>query len=79
MKKKMKLVKVRWADACDYPQWENLDTIKQTQPVHCASVGWVVKDTSKCLVLSASLSASGMGVGTMCIPRQNIIAVKRIK
>lgn len=64
----MKLVLVKWVDAVtDNHGWRPVEDIKKTTPSKCQSVGFVLKQTTTCIVLASSLGEADCD-GDITIP-----------
>ena len=76
----MKLVRVDWVDsAFFYEGWKDVnDHIYKLE--HCVSVGFVIKETKKKIVLCPHyISRSKHGCGEMAIPKSAIRKIRKLK
>jgi hypothetical protein len=71
-----RLVLVDWVDSCRSSSWEPLETIS-AMPLHCQSVGWLVKQTREGTVIvpHRSQEPPSQGCGTMVIPTAAIVRI----
>ena len=57
---KLKLVKIRWCDACDINyNWKHLDDIMEdinSKNWECETVGWILKETKEYIAIASTLS-----------------------
>lgn len=83
VKAKYKIVKIEWEDSRQ-PQgnWQQISYLEDTEPCKCTSVGYLVYDDKKVLILApniADLSGEDPQVaGTIRIPAKCVISRKTI-
>jgi len=75
---------VKWIDSCNSPNfWEPISKMKDPKSMVCASVGWIVKETSENIIIVPHISdinnknSEGDSCGGMTIPKVAIL--ERIK
>lgn len=74
----MRLITVYWDDSHSGRGWRPLADIRECAEVlECQSVGWIVADTKKVILLASSLSGDGerigqQGCGDIAIPKKSI-------
>lgn len=72
------LVVIDWVDSCSNGGvWHSADEVRSSEPSACRSVGWVVREDRRALVLASHLSPHQMS-GDMCIPKKAITRRRRI-
>lgn len=72
-------VEVTWHDAFSCDPWDNLDVHVDIakRPCVCVSIGWLVYQDKKIMVLAQSLSGGGSRAGaSLSVPRS---IVKRLR
>jgi len=80
----MKLVLVEWVDSHGCVGWNPLDQLEAV-PLHCKSVGWLVKKENGMVVLASSISGEkndGLRLfarGDIAIPERCIRKTKVLK
>jgi hypothetical protein len=75
-----KLVFVKWQDSYGVsPVWQEIRAV-QVDAHYCYSVGWVVAESSDCLVIvphvspaNEHIAAPEQGTGDMSIPKRSIV------
>lgn len=76
----MRLVYVEWLDSygCS-ASWQHLSAAKDSAPMLCRSVGWLLHDTKECKIVVPHVSDVGhptitpQGCGDMTIPTKAIV------
>lgn len=66
---------IQWADHCSYSRagWKDFDDLKELTPAVMHSVGWVVQEDNKKLVIMTHTSReNGNGTGEMCIIKSTV-------
>ena len=80
----MNLVIVEWVDSHAGDGWQALDSL-EAKPLHCRSVGWLVRrsETTTLLVSSISGERNGnlrlFGRGDIAIPNRAIRKVTKVR
>lgn len=74
---KYRLVKITWQDSRHpFSGWQWVDEMKEIEPTICESVGWLVKEDEKVLILAASITTDSDGdsqvSGVVDIPKRAI-------
>jgi hypothetical protein len=79
--KKLPLVEVIWADCLLFTGgWEaHSDVMRQVRDINQRSVGYILQDNKKRIVLAASLSQGGNVFGAHVIPAAQIISRRNLK
>lgn len=78
----MRLVLIEWIDSFGCSStWQELDDIEKPTPMICRSVGWLLSDDDKCVVIVPHVtdehkSTPRQGCGDMTIPRVCIVCMK---
>lgn len=72
---------VQWLDHCGYDDsgWHSLDAFEELEPLKMVSVGYVIKDAPKHIVLVSTVAESGTGRGDICIMKNAIIKRRKLK
>lgn len=76
---KNKLVCIEWLDHCNYSTsiWRATDEYKELKPLTVQTVGWVVKETKKHIIVVSTLYPEGdKAFGDMCIIKSSINFIK---
>jgi len=80
----MRLVVVEWVDSHGQHGWNPIDSL-EAKPLHCRSVGWLVKKANGMTVLASSISGEKNGDlrlfarGDIAIPDRCITKTRTIK
>lgn len=79
--KKLPVVEVIWADCLLFTGgWEaHSDVMRQVRKIRQRSVGYVLRDDKRGIVLTESLSQGGNVFGTCVIPAAQIISRRTLK
>jgi hypothetical protein len=79
--KALPMVEVIWEDCLLFTGgWEaHGDVMRQVRRIRQRSIGYVLEDSKKRLVLAASLSQGGNVFGAHVIPRSQVIKVKKVR
>jgi hypothetical protein len=79
--KRLPVVEVIWADCLLFTGgWEaHADVMRQVEDVKQRSVGYVLRDNKRGIVLTESLSQGGNVFGTVVIPAAQIISRRSLK
>ncbi len=82
-KGKERLVYIEWLDSCGCSShWATVQDDLEVEPVICKSVGWLLFESKKCLVVVPHLShvnfegGKSQGCGDMTIPKAAVIKIK---
>lgn len=72
-----RLVKVTWQDSRHpYNGWQWVHDMKEIEPTICESVGWLIKDEPRVMILAASITIDSDGdaqiSGAVDIPKRSI-------
>jgi hypothetical protein len=75
------LAEVVWEDCLLFTGgWEaHGDVMRQVRRIRQRSVGYVLQDTKKRIVLAAALSQGGNVFGAHVIPRSQVISIKKLR
>lgn len=77
-KRKSPLQIIRWNDHSTYVGWSEAEDVEiQEHPV--TSVGWVVKEDKRAVVLAATRNQEGSSVQRIHILKPNIVSRKNIR
>ena len=78
---KAPMLEVIWEDCLLFTGgWESHAAVmRQVRRIRQRSVGYVLEESKKRIILTASLSQGGNVFGTHVIPRSQVIKVRRIK
>lgn len=82
MTKKRRLEAICWLDHCTYAQagWKSEQTLKELEPLAVMSVGWVIRETKKHVVLAATIDSQDTNfMGDQCIIKSTIVKRWRLK
>lgn len=81
MTKKLPVVEVVWEDSLLFTGgWEtHSDVMRQRKRIRQRSVGYVLADDKRGVMLTGSLSQGGNVFGTVVIPASQIIKRKRVR
>lgn len=84
--KKTKLELIEWEDSYNNDMsWKLIKDIPDPAPMICASVGWVIKETKKNIIIAPHISdikeyrTLGTTCGCLTIPKSAIIKRKILK
>jgi hypothetical protein len=79
--KKLKLVKVGWYDHCSFTEnhWRTIEEYDDLSPFYIETVGWVIKETKKYIIVVSTLSESGKVLGDMCILKNTTKFIKELE
>ncbi len=83
---KYKIVICFWEDILSSCSWENLETIKQSHPAICWSVGYLVKKDHEVTIITSDLTVEEKngnyvieeGGNTTTIPTKNVLKMYEI-
>ena len=83
---KHKIVICFWEDILSSCSWENLDTIKQSLPAICWSVGYLVRKDEEVTIITSDLTVDEKngkfvieeGGNTTTIPTKNVLKLYEI-
>jgi len=82
----MKLLLVEWVDSHSTSKWRGLDDLEEiSSPYPAKTVGWLVKETNKVVMLASTLGAYDQkdyrtdAADIMTIPKVSIIKRRTIK
>lgn len=82
MKYKYPLVIVEWDDAYATSFWrdnDELDKIANGNSFECINVGWMIRETKKCILLASRWSPNDEQFGLVeRLPRKMIKSIKRL-
>ena len=74
----MKLMMIEWIDSHSGSGWQSMETVKN-ELLYCRSVGWLVSENDKSILIASSISGEKNGDiklcvgGDVCIPKKAII------
>ena len=78
--KKAKIVYVEWEDSASAQGWMKAKDAKKYKVAQCMSVGFVLRDTKKKLLLCTSLWPDNSDAcQLMCIPKSSITKIEHIR
>lgn len=71
---------VKWLDHCSYTEtnWKDTKSCKSLSPVRVSTMGWLIKETKKYIVVVNHLANNGKNVDAFCILKGAIIERKYI-
>jgi len=78
------LVIIRWQDSAQpISAWKYLSDLPRTQPIECATVGWLLKDDDDVKVICQSVGDldnpnNAQANGIMTIPARCIVSIERL-
>ena len=76
----MKLVLVEWLDIIGEDSWQSLQKARAVSPMRFRSVGWLLRDDKKAVVIAACHSLKDDTTGSVTsIPRGCVVSVKPLK
>jgi len=64
-----RLVRVKWIDATTDSGWIDIDTAKNYKPIQCETVGYLLKDDEKYIVVASTVSGDQCN-GIISIPKK---------
>lgn len=70
-----KLTLLDWVDSCSAGGgtiWKNRDDVSEMTASECRTVGWIIREDKKQIVVASQVSTSQLG-GDMCIPKSAIV------
>ena len=76
---KHKIVEVRWVDASSYASARTVDQCKKCSLLKMKTVGYLISEDIKVVVVSMEFCENGMYKDTTVIPRSTVISIKRLK
>lgn len=84
---KEKLVIIEWEDSFETQGWTPIEEIKDDIHVSfkCISIGWILAENKRRIIIAPHLTVPNISktnqdaTGTMLIPRNSIISMKKIK
>ena len=72
-----KLVLVTWNDAVEMEGgWHEIDTIKQHDLAVCKTVGWIVEQNDKQIIIMSTIEGDEYGGGVHAIPNDWCISIQ---
>lgn len=76
-----KLVYIRWLDHVGWTQnnWHDIDDTKLLTPSVIDTVGWIVKETKKHIIVASIITDNGNTNGEICIIKGCIVKRKNLK
>ena len=78
MTKHLKLVRVKWRDAKSEPSgWKSIEEIRNGKAALVSSVGWIIKETKKDLILVSSIVDDHCD-GDVIIPRDWVQSIEEL-
>ena len=84
MRKDCPLVIIRWQDSAQpLPSWQYLSALPRTQPIECATVGWLLKDDDDIKVICQSVGdldnpKNAQASGIMTIPARCVLSIEKL-
>ena len=72
---------IKWKDHCSFSDagWRSEEQLKELQPTTILSVGFVIYETPKYLLLAATASDQGNFCSDLCIIKSTIVKRWRLK
>ena len=74
-------MEVSWIDSNGYGRWASLGDLRNHSVASCKSIGYLLKETKKEIILvgTQSYCNDGDGMQTLAIPRGCVIKIRRLK
>jgi len=69
---------ISWVDSMAFDGWNRLNTIDKGEGI-IKSIGWVIYEDKRILILSAHKASNKQHNGCLKIPKRSILKRKRIK
>lgn len=68
------LTVILWEDSSSLvgATWNSIEDVRNSKPIICKSVGWIVSEDKHCVRLGAHISGDDVG-GDLCIPKKSIV------
>jgi len=76
---KYQIVRITWIDACSEVGWTALSDIKTNSIITCQTVGWLISEDRKQVVVTTTFAENDQCTDPMCIPKKCIIKRKLLK
>ncbi len=80
------IVLIEWVDSHSGKGWQTLEELEtKAVPLYCRSVGWLIKETKDCKVITPHIAGEEngdimlQGCGDMVIPTKAIVKVKILR
>lgn len=74
------LVELEWLDSGGVQGWhEAARTADPLDTLHCISVGYLVEDSERGVVLAMGANAAGLHHDGLAVPRVNVVALHRLR
>jgi len=80
------IVLIEWVDSHSGKGWQMVEELEaKAEPLYCRSVGWLIKKTKDCMLISPHIAGEKngnimlQGCGDMVIPMKAIVKVKILK
>lgn len=77
MKERIPIVVVDWHDAFTHDEWTSSNT-EADQDYLCRSVGFLVKQSTKRIIIAQTLAAEGRQTNTLTIPRPWVRRMRKV-
>jgi hypothetical protein len=78
--KKFTTVRVTWEDSCASGTWRKLeDALEHCQPATCTSVGYLLRDDERDVLLAQSEDSMGSVTDFISIPRSAVREMKVLR
>jgi hypothetical protein len=77
----MKLLLIEWLDSAQpLPNWRFLDDLPPIECINCRSVGWLIAETEKVVMLAPNIGNNGeQASGFIRIPVRSIVSKRTLK
>ena len=76
--KKPKMLVIEWQDTCSDDSWMCAHESRQMTPINAISVGWVVRENKKYVVLTSMIAGGDTTSLRQCIPAGCIVSKREI-
>ena len=73
------VVRVTWVDSCSNHRWREMAEARADVPMECQSVGFLVANSARAVVLIQSVNESGHAGASWIIPKSCVRRVEKLR
>jgi len=77
--KKCPIVLIKWIDTTESKDWQDVEEAEKLEPLHCVSVGHLLKKTRWHITICISLTSDGGAGGTWAISRRCVESIEELQ
>ena len=76
---KYPIVSVRWTDAHTTDAWRSIEEALEDEPAFVTTVGFLLEDSKKRVLVASTLSADELISSTMEIPKGMVVKITKLR